>query len=238
MKIELLFPDTCNLYGDLANIEYLQKSSDEIEVINTAINSTPFFAENEPDKIYIGSMSESTQELALERLMPLKDRIIELVENNTIIVATGNALELFGSSIENEDGSSIKCLGIFNTVAKRQMMNRFNAIYVGKFSDIEIVGFKSQFSHSYGDYNGYEPLFITERGPGLNPDAENEGIRKNNFFGTYLLGPLFVVNPYFALHILTLLGVKNPKLAYEDAAISSYEIRLKEFKEPTRGLYG
>ena len=27
MKIEVLFPEVCNLYGDLANIRYLKKSN-------------------------------------------------------------------------------------------------------------------------------------------------------------------------------------------------------------------
>ena len=48
VKIEILFPDVANLYGDLSNIEYLQKSSKYIEVINTEYASEPYFVTNEP----------------------------------------------------------------------------------------------------------------------------------------------------------------------------------------------
>ena len=35
MKIEVLFPEICNLYGDLGNIRYLEKTVDKTKVINT-----------------------------------------------------------------------------------------------------------------------------------------------------------------------------------------------------------
>ena len=34
MKIEVLFPEICNLCGDLMNVRYLQQSCPEIEVID------------------------------------------------------------------------------------------------------------------------------------------------------------------------------------------------------------
>ena len=64
---------------------------------------------------------------------------------------------------------------------------------------MKIVGFKSQFTHSYWE-DGTEasPLFMTERGPGLNPEIKEEGIRLNNFMATYVIGPLLILNPPFA----------------------------------------
>ena len=259
MKIEVLFPELCNLYGDLANIRYLKMCAEEIEVINTSIKSEPFFAENTPDMIYIGSMSEHTQELVIEKLSGYKERILSLIDEGVIFLATGNALEIFGDKIVNEDGTEVKCLGIFNTVAKRKMFNRFNSLYLGEFyagsSDgngrangdgdvdgcadddaeaIEIVGFKSQFTHSYGEET---PLFNTKRGPGLNPDIKGEGLRRNNFMATYVLGPILILNPLFTKKLLEMLGISEPELAYGDAAMESYEIRLKEFSDPNRGFY-
>ena len=34
-KVEILFPEICNLFGNMYNIKYLQETTDEIEVINT-----------------------------------------------------------------------------------------------------------------------------------------------------------------------------------------------------------
>ena len=43
MKIEVLYPEIANLYGDLENITYLQKSNPEIEVVETHLTDVPLF---------------------------------------------------------------------------------------------------------------------------------------------------------------------------------------------------
>ena len=44
MKIEVLFPEVANLYGDLSNIEYLKKClNDDVEIIETSLNDEPAF---------------------------------------------------------------------------------------------------------------------------------------------------------------------------------------------------
>ena len=37
IRIEVLFPEIANLYGDLENIEYLKKSCPEIEVVHLSL---------------------------------------------------------------------------------------------------------------------------------------------------------------------------------------------------------
>ncbi len=69
-----------------------------------------------------------------------------MIDGGTAFLITGNALEIFGNFIEKEDGTRIEGLGIFDLYAKRQMMKRYNALYLGRFGEMEIVGFKSQFS--------------------------------------------------------------------------------------------
>ncbi|MCQ2524982.1 MAG: hypothetical protein MJ123_11645 [Lachnospiraceae bacterium] len=236
IKIEILFPEIANLYGDLMNIEYLKRSagSDNVEVIETSLKDVPYFVNNDDVAlIYMGTMTEKGQELSLKALKPYKARIEELIENNKPFLITGNALELFGEYIECDDGSKIDCLGIFKTHAVRKMLERYNSLYVGKFNDIDIVGFKSQFTHSFGQYEG---LFETVRGDGLNKETKEEGIKKNNFMGTYIIGPLLVLNPPFTKYILKLIGSDSASVAYEESAMDVYTHRLSEFMEPTRGL--
>ena len=235
MKIEVLYPEVCNLYGDLMNIEYLRRSCSEIEVIKTSLKEPPLFASETPALIYMGSMSEQAQELVIEALTPYKARIKELIEGGTAFLITGNALEIFIRSIEEENGNSIPCLGLFEFTAKRRMMNRYNSLYLGKLDDMDIVGFKSQFTHAYGsNENSY--LFETVRGDGLNPQTKWEGIRKNNFMSTYVIGPLTVLNPPFAKYLLRLVGVEEPVLAFEKAAYDVYQLRLAEFQNPNTGF--
>ena len=231
MRIEVLFPEICNLYGDLFNVEFLKRSCPEIEIINTSLKSEPLFATEKPDMIYMGSTTERGQELAAEKLYSYRNRFLELIEDNALILMTGNAIELFGTYIELENEKQIRCLDILPSIAIRQMMKRYNSLYIGKFADNIVVGFKSQFSHSYGD-NSDCYLLETIKGAGINPNVKNEGFKINNLFCTYLIGPVLPLNPPFAKYILELMGIHDPVLLFEQECYDSYYERVKEFKVP------
>lgn len=231
LKIEVLFPEICNLFGNMYNIKYLEKSVQDIEIIYTSLTDTPKFVDEKVDMIYMAPMTENSQELVIEKLKPYTGKIKELIEQNQLFLVIGNALEIFGKYIENEDGSRIEGLGITDLYAKRDMMHRYNSLFLGKIEDIKIVGFKSQFAMSYGD-NSSNYLFDALKGPGINEASKFEGIRINNFMGTYVLGPILVLNPYFTKYLLKLIGIKDINLAYEEEAVSCYKIRLKEFENP------
>ena len=247
MRIEILYPEVCNLYGDLQNIEYLKRSCSDIEVIHTDLHTKPVFLSEKVDMVYMGTTTESSQERVLNALSPYKDELSKAIDDGQFIFLTGNAAEVLGEYIQNEDGSKIECLGLLPTYAVRDMMHRYNSLWIGQFSDeaknvekLDIVGFKSQFTHSYFTENSVDntpsSLFTTERGDGINKGTKAEGIRKNNLFVTYLLGPLFIINPLFTEYILGLLGVEEPKAAYKDAAMDSYKKRVDEFRDMNRGF--
>ena len=168
--------------------------------------------------------------MAIEKLKPYKARIEELIKNNVVFLVTGNALEVFGKYIENEDGSKIEGLSIFDIYAKRDMMNRHNSIYVGTYEDIEIVGYKSQFTMAYGD-NEKNYFSRVEVGIGLNKESQLEGIKENNFIGTYIIGPILILNPLFTKKLLSMLGVENANIAFEQETMETYNQRILEFKE-------
>ena len=66
----------------------------------------------------------------------------------------------------------------------------------------------------------------------MNPSVEVEGIHLHQFYGTYLVGPFLVLNPLFTKHLMKVMGVENPKLAYEPVIMEAYERRMKEFMDP------
>lgn len=233
MKIEVLFPEFCNLSGDMANIRYLRKCIPEAEVIETSIDREPAFNTQEDiNLIYMGTLSEIAQEIVIQKLKPYQEKIKELIEKGQLFLFTGNSVEVLGSYIENEDGSKIQGLGIFNVHAKRDMMHRHNSLFLGDYEGIEIVGFKSQFTMLYG--NNEQNYFIKAKmGVGINPESKLEGIHQNNFFATYLIGPFLILNPQFTLKLMELMKVEKPTLAFEEDMLKAYQERLAKFKTLT-----
>ena len=230
-KIEVLYGEVCNFFGDPFNIKYLDRF-DDIEIIYTSINTKPRFLDEKIDMVYMSPMTEKTQELVIEKLAPYKREINQKINENIIFFMEGNALEIFGKYIENEDGTKVKALGITNLYAKRDMMHRYNSLFLGTFNDdIKIVGFKSSFSQSFGDENNY--LFKVKRGYGLNKKSKIEGVRIKNFFGTYILGPTLIFNPLFTKYLLDLLKVNYKQLVFEEELMTCYKKRLKEFENIT-----
>ncbi len=232
MKIEVLFPEVANLYGDLSNIDYLRKClNNNVEIIETSLNDEPAFVKQDDiNLIYMAGMTEKSQEIVIKKLKPYADRIEELATNGQVFLVTGNAMEIFGKFIENEDESQIRAVGIYHFYALRDMMHRYSGYYLGKHKDIKIVGFKAQFTTTYG--NNDECYFSeTELGMGINISTKYEGLQKNNFIGTSILGPILILNPLFTKELLKLMGVEEPKLAFEEEVMAAYNERLKKFEK-------
>jgi CobQ-like glutamine amidotransferase family enzyme len=235
MTIEILYPEVCNLYGDLMNIEYLRRAVPEAEVVKTSLKTRPAFLDRDVSLVYLSSMTERAQILVRDAMTPHLDALKQKIEEGLPILATGNAMELFIREIQDEDGTKTPMLGLFDLQAKRTMERRYNALYLGRFEDMDILGFKSQFSHAYGGED-VPALFETVRGAGRNPGETREGIRYKNFMATYLLGPLLVLNPPFTRLMLRLIGAGDRPVPFEKAAMDAYTLRLDEFKDPKRGF--
>lgn len=231
MVVEILFEESCNLFGDGQNVKYLMATLPDAEFIHTKLTDIPYFASHDPDMIYIGSMSESIQRRVIQKLSPLKDRIDQLIEKGTLILATGNASEIFCKTIEYvTEQITVDGLGIFDLCVKTDLFKRYNGKVVGDYSGLKVVGFRSQFSMIYG--NNADCYFLKcDRGIGINPDSKLEGMRKNNLICTQLLGPILPLNPLLCEQLLSLCGCKVEAAFLEDA-LQAYEQRLKEFTDP------
>ena len=230
MKIEILFPEFCNLFGDTYNMIYLEKTLPDAEFIRTPIGGAVRFTEEPVDLVYMGPMTERMQERVIEKFRPLKAKIQAAIDRGTVFLFTGNALEVFGDYIENEDGSRIECLGLYRLFAKRDMMHRHNSDFEGTFEGETVMGFKTQFTMAYTPDESLG-LFKKVKGVGLNRKAAWEGIRLHTFFGTYLVGPILVMNPPFTKYLLRLLGAGDVPLAFEKENMEAYAQRKKDFAE-------
>ncbi|MBQ3094646.1 MAG: hypothetical protein IJC52_05675 [Clostridia bacterium] len=231
MTVEILFPEACNLFGDGQNATYLQASLPDAQFVFTPLTDTPYFVNNTPDLIYIGSMTERVQRRVIEKLLPLKERLVELIDAGVVFLATGNAGEVFMNRIEYvTEELTVDGLGLFDLTVKTNLFDRYNGKVLGQCDGIDVVGFRSQFSFWYGD-NTDCAFVACERGIGIHRDSKHEGARKNNLICTQLLGPLLPLNPLFCEHVIALAG-GNDQAAFREEAMAAYEQHMKEFRDP------
>ena len=239
MKLEILYPELTGLYGDTGNIRYLLRSLPGAERVDTHLGQTPLFATQTPALIVLGPMSERGQAHVLRELQPWRDRLGELIEGGARFLCTGNAFELFGQRVECRPapgeytgGTVLEGLALLDFYAVRDLGRRYNGFFLGRYGQIPVTGFNSRFSHAYPG-PGLDGLFSVTRGIGLHEGCPVEGVRKNGFFGTYLLGPLLPLNPALARDWLAPLGGQP---AFEAEAEAAFARRLAEFSDPKRHL--
>lgn len=237
IHIEALYPECNNLYGDTGNLLYLEeklrRSGYEVRRTDTALFKQPAFVTEPVDILYIGPCTEQQQEWELAEMAAYRDALRQRMDApQGLTLVTGNAPELFGRYIEQEDGSRIEGLSLLPLVARRFGRLRFNDLCLGRWQDIDVVGFKNQMSHSYLPEGEADPppFLIMEKGSGRNPDVREEGVWQNGFFATYLIGPLLPLNPRFTKALLEkLLGeeYRDCPFPFEEEA---YRRRLAELR--------
>ena len=239
LTIEMLFPEIANLHGDNFNIAYLSQCRPDAKVIRTGLTDTPAFVAGSPDLVYLGPLTEQGQLKAITRLAPHKARIAALIESGTSFLFTHNALEVLGTRIRNDEmGYDEPGVGVFELEATLSMFGRYNGKVMGcpaeVTEDAPVVGYKSQFSMVTAPED--LPGFMTAaRGIGRNRTTAVEGVRRNNFIGTSLIGPLLTTNPHFTKALLARLDPNTePVLAHEALAIEAYEARLRDFRDDKR----
>ena len=67
LKIEVLFPEFCNLYGDISNIKYLKKCLPNAKFYETAFDEELIFIKEKVNFIYLGPMTEKMQEKVINK---------------------------------------------------------------------------------------------------------------------------------------------------------------------------
>lgn len=205
INIAFLYYDLMNLYGEIGNIKaltnYLNTQKVKYEVHYLTIKDELDFKKY--DFVYIGYGTENNREIIFNHLQKYTEDIKEYIENNKYFLVTGNALSLFGKSIDDK-----LYLNIFDFEVKSEKRSANEAMF--KFKDIkeEIIAFQNQQEYIINYEN---PLFECITGRGYLENNTNEGVHYKNFYGTYLIGPLLSRSPYF-LEFLAhqIITEKNP----------------------------
>lgn len=232
MKIEVLFPEVCNLCGELTNISYLKQCCPTIEVVETDLHTRPRFLDEEVALVYIGSATERGLQLVIDALRPYLSEIKTKIEAGQFILATGNAPDALCEAVESDKADTFQGLGILPGTVRYRMMARHNSFYLGKWDDMDVVGFKSLFGFTYD--STASAWFTTTRGVGRDgKDGTPDGFRCQELYATHLIGPLLVLNPPLARWVLRKIGAPET-LAFDEAITAAYEKRVAEFAEPHR----
>lgn len=213
VKLCHLYYDIMNLYGENGNIRalesHLKNANVKCEIHFLTINDNIDFEKF--DFYYIGMGSEENLFMVLNDIMKYKSDIKESINKNKFFLITGNALELFGEYIENLNGEKTKALNIFDYYSKAIDFRIVGEqVYDTSLINYPIIGFQNRSSIIR---NGQNNLFNVKNGTGYEPSSTKEGIVYNNFYGTYLLGPVLIRNPHFTDYIVKNL-LKSKKMDY------------------------
>lgn len=234
-KIAHLYYDLMNLYGENGNVRFLVKKLEEqdldVEVHFLTIGDKIDFKKY--DFYYMGMGSEQNQNLVYEDIIKYKKEIINAINNKKFFLITGNSLELFGKNIKYLDGTSKEAIGAYGFECLEEEFRIVGEqYYKTDLISHNVIGFLNR--QTVMSDNG-DNLFKVLKGCGYNPKINFEGIHDNNFYGTYLLGPILVRNPYlcdyFIKEICNYLNTdyKNPKK--DNLAYKAYHEYLKNFIE-------
>lgn len=222
MVIAYLYSDLLNLYGNDGNIKILVNKLNEIgiktDVLYLTIGDKLNFSNY--DLVYMGSGTEENQKLVIDDLKKYTKDIKKAVKNNKLFLITGNSIDIFGKKLIKNDEEK-KSLGIFNYYSIYVDRIRKDVIYNCEFLKKPILGFEN---HNYIIENNCNYLF------------ENTGVKINNFYGTYIEGPILVRNPEFLKYFILLMvndkkKIKNLDLKLEEKAYDNFLTILSDLRK-------
>ena len=123
-----------------------------------------------------------------------------------------NAYDIFyigmGSKINQElvRKDILKYKNDIKKIIDKKMFIAREQVFKTDLIDYPIIGFQNRESTNDIKENY---LFEVIKGTGNDESIDVEGIHINNFFGTYLIGPLLIRNPYFKDELLKYLGISK-----------------------------
>ena len=226
MRILHLYPDLMNLYGDYGNVKVLASHLKDlgIDVSIDTLDLNGATDLNDYDFIYMGSGTESKQQVALDDLLRFRKELKEYIENDKVALFTGNAMELFGKKVGEKDG-----LGFLDFRSEISEKRYTGDVIMENEETGKVVGFINKSSLiSGGEKN---KLFTYEFKDNNLKDNDYEGYRFHNLFGTHIIGPVLVKNPGFMKLLLKLLAkdkYQDINYPYETEA---YNITLNELEK-------
>lgn len=200
LTIALLLPGLLDTNGDAANARVLAQRARWAGFDADVVAVTdPAELPASVDIVVIGSGTDAALPAARAALLPMADRLRELITDGVPLLAVGTGWELLGVGIDLGDGTVVEGIGL---VAGRAVPApaRIADDLVVKSKYGRLVGFENHPRHYVGAEGS--PLGRVLAGTG-NGNGQ-EGLVMGDVFGTHLHGPVLARNPRLADHLLRL----------------------------------
>ncbi len=203
MKILHMYYDLLNLNGEQGNIKVLtnilKDNNIKYEIDNLSVGDNIDILKY--DLLYMGKGSFENIKIVLRDILKYKSDLKKFIDDNKFLLATGNSHELFGKYIINNK-IRYDALNIFDYYTEEINPKMVGDMFVSYDNLDLIIGF---INTKRITLNNKYPLFKV-----LKPlnSLKEEGVKYNNFYGTYLLGPILVRNPELLDYLLKKLYVK------------------------------
>lgn len=228
INIGYLYYDLLNLYGENGNIKALktnlEKQDIKVNIHFITIDDKPDFTKY--DLIYIGSGTENNLKMVVPHIMKYQKQIKEEIKKGKFYLITGNAINLFGKYIIDENHEKIETLNAFNFYSKIEPFRMIDdGIMKCSFLKNPVIGFQNQ---STIIKDNKHPMFKVIKGIGSYPKSSDEGILYKNFYGTYLIGPLLIRNPEFLDYFIKKL-LKSKNIKYKKLDLKLENIAYNDF---------
>ena len=215
VKIAHLYYDLMNLYGEQGNIialkESLKNQNIETEIDLLSIGDDINFKDY--DIFYIGTGSKESLLLTLEDIKKYTKDIKSAIKGGKVFISTGHSHELFGKSLtyNNIEYDGLKLFPYYSKEANERITGECTMHYDNLENNI--IGFQNRASLIQIDNNH---LFTLIKGDADNKKSTYEGYTENNFYGTYLIGPLLIRNPHLTDYIVKKLLEEKGMKFHED----------------------
>ena len=190
ITIAHLYPYELALYGENGNIKaltyYLDKENIKYKVV--LIDKEDKLEFSKYDFIYIGSGRKRYLEDVKKRLLPYKEELENYIENDKILLATGNAISIFPFlnkyDVEYCEKREVHDVDATTSLCKGNMKGFQNTEYlISTTKDI---------------------LFNINEGVGNNKTLM-EGFKYKNFYATSIIGPILARNDNLCNYFIDLL---------------------------------
>ena len=208
LTIGYLYYDLMNLYGESGNIKALKNELENqgIKVIIKKLSIDDEIDFKRLDFIYMGTGTKNNMGINLNDLKKYKKEIENAIKDDKFFLITGNAVSLF-----SKENFKLFSYEIINQDKR----------YVGEV--VKKCGFINK--DIYGFYN-HDGMMINN----TTPLFQDEGFLYNNFYATFIIGPILIRNPEFLKYIIKkLIKTKDINFKFKRFNLKLEEQAYQEF---------